>query len=95
MNSIARAVETTQVNLRQLAWQTAMPPAQAAQWLRFDPCFNIVTARALVRICLDEARGGLLHGAGYHHPHHPPLADACRQRAIASGMRCFGGNTAR
>lgn len=95
MNSIAPTSETTQVNARRLAWQTAIPPVQAEQRLRLDPFFNIPAASAIVRICLDQARGNLLRAAGYCHSHRPPLTDACRRLAIASAMRWFGGNTAR
>jgi hypothetical protein len=75
--------------------QTAIPPVRAEQLLRLDPFFNIPAASAMVRICRDQARGNLLRATGSCHSHHPPLTDACRQLAIASAMRRFGGNTAR
>jgi hypothetical protein len=96
MSSIAPMAETIPVNSRwahKPAWQTARPPAQVEQRLRFDPCLNIAAA-AIVRIYLGEVPGDQRLAAGYHHSLHPRLVDACRQ-AIAFAIQWFGDNTAR
>ena len=81
-----------QVNSRwvqPLAHYTGMPQAAAEQRLLFDACFNIAVAGAIMRICLDEARGDLLRAVGYYHSHSSPLAEDYQRRVLRSATRLF------
>jgi hypothetical protein len=70
------------------AWQ--MPPATVAERLIGDPCFNIVSAGAIMRIYLDEARGDVVRAVGYYHSHTPELASWYQLRVIRAAYQLFG-----
>jgi soluble lytic murein transglycosylase-like protein len=70
------------------AWN--LPPREVAARLIRDPCFNIASAGAIMRIYLDEAGGDLVRAVGYYHSHTPELASFYRVRVIRASMRLFG-----
>src|ERR1700748_1793417 len=72
-----------QVNTRwgqPLAVESGMTQADVEWRLRYDACFDIAAAGAILRIYLDEAGGDLLRAVGYYHSHTPALADAYRMQ---------------
>jgi len=73
-----------------LARSWHLPPAQVAGRLIQDPCFNIVSAGAIVRIYLDEAHGDVVRAVGYYHSHTPERAGAYRMRVIRAALTLFG-----
>jgi hypothetical protein len=70
------------------SWQ--MPPPVVAGRLIEDPCFNIVSAGAIMRIYLDEARGDVVRAVGYYHSHTPERATAYQFRVIRASLSLFG-----
>jgi hypothetical protein len=82
-----------QVNSRWLPYLATafeIPPAEVAERLIGDPCFNIVSAGAIMRIYLDEARGDVVRAVGYYHSHMPELADGYEMKVIRESVTLFG-----
>jgi Transglycosylase SLT domain len=65
-------------------------PREVAERLIQDPCFNIVSAGAIMRIYLDEAHGDVVRAVGYYHSHTPWLASGYQIRVIRASFSLFG-----
>jgi len=82
-----------QVNTRwvpEIARSWQMTPRVVAGRLIEDPCFNIATAGAIMRVYLDEAHGDVVRAVGYYHSHTPWLAGAYQLRVIRASFVLFG-----
>ena len=82
-----------QVNTRWLPYlsrATGLPPVIVASRLIRDPCYNIVSAGAIMRIYLDEAHGDVVRAVGYYHSHTPALAGDYQMRVIRASFMLFG-----
>jgi hypothetical protein len=73
-----------------LARSWRLPPPEVAERLIQDPCFNIVSAGAIMRIYLDEARGDVVRAVGYYHSHTPDLAVGYQIKVIRASYWLFG-----
>src|SRR5580692_5249911 len=82
-----------QVNTRWVPWLARawdVTPREVAGRLIREPCFNIASAGAIMRIYLDEARGDVVRAVGYYHSHTPELAGDYQIRVIRASFRLFG-----
>lgn len=82
-----------QVNSRwvpYLAHSWHLSPRVVAERLIREPCFNIASAGAIMRIYLDEAHGDVVRAVGYYHSHTPALAGDYQIRVIRAAYRLFG-----
>ena len=82
-----------QVNSRwvpYLASSWDMSPRDVAGRLISDPCFNIASAGAIMRIYLDESHGDVVRAVGYYHSHTPELASSYQIRVIRASYWLFG-----
>jgi hypothetical protein len=82
-----------QVNSRWLPYlsrSSGLPAVTVASRLIYDPCFNIISAGAIMRIYLDEAHGDVVRAVGYYHSHTPALADDYQTRVIRASFMLFG-----
>ena len=73
-----------------LARSWDIPPREVAGRLIHDPCFNIVSAGAIMRIYLDEAHNDVVRAVGYYHSHTPELASDYQVRVIRASYWLFG-----
>jgi hypothetical protein len=73
-----------------LARSWGMTPRVVAGRLIEDPCFNIASAGAIMRIYLDEARGNVVQAVGYYHSHTPERATEYQIRVIRAAFSLFG-----
>jgi soluble lytic murein transglycosylase-like protein len=73
-----------------LARSWRMPPADVAERLIEDPCFNIVAAGAIMRIYLHESHGDVVRAVGYYHSHTPELATFYQFKVIRASYWLFG-----
>jgi hypothetical protein len=65
-----------QVNTRWLPGLAAyirLPQAVVRERLISQPCFSVLAAAAILRSCLNDARGDLMLAIGNYHSHNPPL----------------------
>jgi soluble lytic murein transglycosylase-like protein len=76
-----------------LARSWGIPPREVAGRLIHDPCFNIVSAGAIMRLYLDEAHNDVVRAVGYYHSHTPELAEYYQIRVIRASFRLFGRPT--
>ena len=67
-----------------------LPPSEVAGRLITDPCFNIVSAGAIMRIYLDEAHNDVVRAVGYYHSHTPERASAYQIKVIRASFALFG-----
>ena len=67
-----------------------LPPKEVAHRLIVEPCFNIATAGAIMRIYLDEAGGDVTRAVGYYHSHSPGLAGNYEMKVIRASFGLFG-----
>jgi hypothetical protein len=81
-------VNTSWVPYLSRSWH--MTPGTVAGRLIEDPCFNIVSAGAIMRIYLDEARGDVVRAVGYYHSHTPERATMYQIRVIRASYSLFG-----
>jgi len=65
-------------------------PREVAERLIGDPCFNIASAGAIMRIYLDETRGDVVRAVGYYHSHTPELATGYQIKVIRASYWLFG-----
>lgn len=82
-----------QVNSRwvpRLAASWDLTPHEVADRLIHDPCFNVVSAGAIMRIYLDETRGDVVRAVGYYHSHTPELAGDYEMKVIRASVVLFG-----
>jgi Transglycosylase SLT domain len=82
-----------QVNSSWVPWLARsfqMPPREVAARLIYEPCFNVVSAGAIMRIYLDEARGDVVRAVGYYHSHTPERASEYQMRVIRASFSLFG-----
>jgi len=70
------------------SWQ--LTPHTVAERLIGDPCFNIVSAGAIMRLYLDEARGDVVRAVGYYHSHTPERASLYQFKVIRASFSLFG-----
>ena len=73
-----------------LAASWGLTPREVAERLIRDPCFNVVSAGAIMRIYLDEAHGDVVRAVGYYHSHTPELADDYEIKVIRASVVLFG-----
>src|ERR1700760_3212208 len=67
-----------------------LTPAEVAARLIQDPCFNIVSAGAIMRIYMDEAHDDTVRAVGYYHSHTPELAGWYQIKVIHASFSLFG-----
>ncbi len=82
-----------QVNSRWLPYlsrSSGLQPVVVASRLIYDPCFNIISAGAIMRIYLNEAHGDVVQAVGYYHSHTPELAGDYQIRVIRASFMLFG-----
>jgi transglycosylase-like protein with SLT domain len=76
-----------------LAAQARMP-ADVVRWrLINEPCFNIVSAGAIMRLYLDETRGDLLRAVGNYHSHTEPLNRQYQLQVLRAARLLFQHGT--
>ncbi len=83
-----------QVNTRwiaPLAQHTRLPEALVRDRLINQPCFNIATAGAIMRIYLQEEGGNLLRAVGDYHSHTPWRNQSYQMKVLSAAARLFGG----
>ena len=73
-----------------LARSWEITPREVAGRLIHDPCFNIVSAGAIMRIYLDEAHGDVVRAVGYYHSHTPWRANVYQMQVIRASFSLFG-----
>lgn len=56
-----------------------------------DPCFNIESAAAIMRVYLTEAHGDLMAAIGYYHSHTPERGAAYQARVMSAAGALFAG----
>jgi hypothetical protein len=81
-------VNSTWVPYLAHAWD--MTPRAVAGRLILEPCFNIASAGAIMRIYLDEAHGDVVRAVGYYHSHTPERASEYQVRVIRASFSLFG-----
>ncbi len=73
-----------------LAASLQLKPSEVARRLIVEPCFNIASAGAIMRIYLDEAHQNVVRAVGYYHSHTPERASAYQMKVIRASMVLFG-----
>ncbi|HVY15568.1 MAG TPA: lytic transglycosylase domain-containing protein [Rhodopila sp.] len=73
-----------------LARYARLPPAQVAERLVHDGCFNIAAAAAIMRVYLQEAHGNLMVAIGHYHSHTPTLSRDYQERVLSAAEALFG-----
>jgi Transglycosylase SLT domain len=81
-------VNTNWVPYLAKAWD--MPPRDVAERLIKEPCFNIVSAGAIMRIYMDEAHNDVVRAVGYYHSHTPERASFYQLQVIRASFVLFG-----
>lgn len=82
-----------QINTRwiaALATSTGLPEGVVRNRLITEPCFNIATAGAILRIYLKEERGNLLRAVGNYHSHTPWRNESYQAKVLVAAERLFG-----
>jgi hypothetical protein len=82
-----------QINTRwiaPLAQHTHLPKGVVRQRLINEPCFNIATAGAIMRIYLQEEAGNLLRAVGDYHSHTPVLNQSYQTKVLGAAQRLYG-----
>jgi len=67
-----------------------LPPSEVADRLIRDPCFNNVSAGAIMRIYMDEANNNVVRAVGYYHSHTPERASSYQMKVIRASYVLFG-----
>ena len=70
-----------------LARHTRQPESTVRRRLLDEPCFNIATAGAIMRIYLKEANGDLMRAIGNYHSHTPVRNSAYRLKVLEAAGR--------
>ena len=78
-----------------LASHIGTPESIVRNRLINDPCFNIATAGAIMRIYLQEEGGNLLRAVGDYHSHTPALNMSYQSKVLAAAQRLFGARVPR
>jgi soluble lytic murein transglycosylase-like protein len=86
-------MQVNTVWVRPLAALTGAPAAVVEAHLIYDPCFNIESAAAILRVYLGEARGDLLTAVGLYHSHAPALRDAYLTQVLRSARTLFSNRS--
>ena len=73
-----------------LAKQTGLSESMVRVRLIHDPCFNIATAGAILRIYLDEERGNVMRAIGNYHSHTPFRNEMYQLKVLAAARRLAG-----
>jgi hypothetical protein len=82
-----------QINTRwiaPLARNTGLPVSIVRHRLLQEPCFNIATAGAIMRIYLQEEAGNLLRAVGDYHSHTPLLNRSYQAAVLRAAGRLYG-----
>lgn len=82
-----------QINTRwiePLARSTGLPASVVRRRLIREPCFNIATAGAIMRIYLQDEEGNLLRAVGDYHSHTPLLNQSYQARVVSAARRLYG-----
>ena len=66
-----------------------MPPGAVRLRLLHDPCFNIATAGAILRMHLNETRGNLLRAIGNYHSRTPVRNQAYQEKVLSAAEKMF------
>ena len=67
-----------------------LPTRVVTKRLIEEPCFNIVSAGAILRLYLDEAHGDVVRAVGYYHSHTPEHSGPYQMRVIQAAVTLFG-----
>ena len=81
-----------QINTRwiaPLARHTGQTESSVRARLINEPCFNIATAGAIMRIYLNEERGALLRAVGDYHSHTPERNLSYQAKVLSAAQRLF------
>jgi soluble lytic murein transglycosylase-like protein len=81
-----------QINTRWIAplsTHTRLPESTVRTRLINEPCFNIATAGAIMRIYLQEERGNLLRAVGDYHSHTPWRNQSYQAKVLAAAEQLF------
>jgi soluble lytic murein transglycosylase-like protein len=70
-----------------LARHTGQPESMIRRRLLHDPCFNIATAGAIVRIYLNRSNGNLMQAIGDYHSHTPVRNSSYRLKVLEAAGR--------
>jgi hypothetical protein len=82
-----------QINTRwiePLARHTGLAESLVRHRLIHEPCFNIATAGAIMRIYLLEESGNLLRAVGDYHSHTPALNRSYQAKVLGAAQVLFG-----
>ena len=83
-----------QINTRwiaPLASSIGLSPGIVRSRLIHEPCFNIASAGAILRIYLREERGNLMRAIGDYHSHTPSRNQSYQTKVLAAAQGLFGG----
>lgn len=67
-----------------------LPPVEVARRLIDDPCFNILSAGAIMKLYLQETRGDVVQAVGYYHSHTPEYSEPYQLKVISAAVTLFG-----
>lgn len=87
-----------QINTRwiaPLAQYTRQPESLVRHRLIEEPCYNIATAGAIMRIYLNEEGGNLLRAVGDYHSHTPARNEAYQTKVLQAAQHLFNSHTQR
>lgn len=82
-----------QINTRwivPLARHTGLSEGVVRHRLIHEPCFNIATAGAIMRIYLNEESGNLLRAVGDYHSHTPSRNQSYQAKVLGAAQSLFG-----
>lgn len=83
-----------QINTRwiaPLASSIGLSPGVIRNRLINEPCFNIASAGAILRIYLQEEHGNLMRAIGDYHSHTPLRNQSYQTKVLGAAERLFGG----
>ena len=75
--------------IQPLATYAHMQPADVANRLINDACFNIAAAAAIMRVNLNQAHGNLMRAVGAYHSHTPALSQDYQDKVLSAAARLF------
>jgi Transglycosylase SLT domain len=73
-----------------LARRLRLPAETVRRRLIDDPCFNIATAGAILRLHLNESRGDPMRAIGNYHSRTPPRNQVYQVKLMDAAHRLFG-----
>jgi hypothetical protein len=72
-----------------LAKSTGMSKQDTRDKLVNDPCFNIASAGAIMRLALYESHGDLMTAVAYYHSHTPHLGAGYQKKVLSAATNLF------